>query len=282
MVLEIMSEGWIYLERTQLDMAGTVAFLQLEDTEVLRFYTTNLFFEQKLRQISNKRIRLGGLNESTISPASDTADEKCFRFLYRSLDNLGYLARTYQNIVSQLPADKCTRSLLSHLKGAEKLVCKLVSPCRPNVESLYWDCNSERDCSAGDHVHIVDDLVWPSREAALKMPVGTEPFIEWRDFKYNTIPVPRVSFGSFSYAVEALRESLAYEYRASVDLYSRAISNGSIEVVKSLLKEERFLEALAVIGFELSEALRADLAFYELGIILREAVGSSSLPRLIA
>jgi hypothetical protein len=268
MLLEIMSEGWSYLERTQRDLAGTVAVLQLDDTEILRFHTANLLFKEMLRQISNERIRLGDLNETTTSPAWDTRNEKCFRFLYRSLDNFGSFVQTYQDIIFQLPADDCIRSLQSHLRGAETLVRKLIRPGLPKVKSLYWDCNSESDCSADDHVHTADHLVWPSREAALKMPIGTEPFIEWRDFKYNTISVPRVSFGSFSYAIEAVRESLAYEYNASVDLYSRAISNGSMEVVKVLLNEWKFLEALAAIGFELSEALRADSEFYELGIIL--------------
>lgn len=273
MLLDAMIEAWRYFERIQPDLNSKAVSLQSDDTDALVVHATDVLFRRTIRQLRSLSNPVTDFEEDEM-PSWNTADERCYRFVVRSMNCFDSFARIYFNFAfdEDKPSDP---ALKSHLHGADRLVEFLVRRRLPDVQPSSWDCRAGASCDAEDHVHSVDNLIWPSDDSWFEktIPVETEPCVEWRRFKYKTMPVPEVGFDSLTSAVRALRESLVLEYEASYgksfDLHHMESYDWSSKAsVRKLLHKRQVREAIVAIGIKLSDVLRADWMVYNLGIIL--------------
>ena len=168
-----------------------ISLFKDEDDLLLLHATKHDFLCRKARIEELETTIVGDLFAATNSPLWNTADERCYRFLARSLDNFAAQLGTYMDLAGRIYSlNSSDRLLLECCEDVDRRVNELVRVRLPSCSSEQWTCNPPATCASLDHMHTLDRLVWPFQNTneEKKLPRGSSPLVHWRDSRTRQFP----------------------------------------------------------------------------------------------
>ena len=154
-----------------------------------------------------------------------------------------------------------------HLSSAEDVAHLAIYDDPLKLPSLDWNCDDDGACTAEDHFHTPDGLVWPRCESGLEKSLShaSAPQIAFRNFQLQILSECALPSNSLWCAIWATRKSVKCTYGKEERLITK---NFRFRDVDNILKKRKLPKALAKIGHEVQGALRQVDRAYKLGIIL--------------
>lgn len=262
-----MREVWSYFERVQEKIIQQAQLYLQDERDMLLVHALRLLFHHKLTQIRavEKKALLGQATTQDQWPY-DIPEERCYRFLTRSLDCFDTLLSSFLLLVRKIEAHN--KSPSNHVEGLQAMANGLVRRRLYAPISSIMACNMSCHTQLNqDHLHTPDNLVWPFQELEIEklVPTGSAPSIEWRDFYYETLDATDLPDQCTSAFVAAL-ETIMVAEGPWIDIMSDTLDTYWWESAEGLLEQKKFTEALASMTLEISKFLHAHK--YDIGVIL--------------